>query len=81
MKNTKQLILDELNHIPEANLEQILQYIREYKANLQPTKQTPKAIWEVADDLINAVPEEVWEQLPKDGAVQHDTYLYSQNND
>jgi hypothetical protein len=33
-------------------------------------------IWEVIADRMKAVPEEVFERLPQDGASEHDHYLY-----
>ena len=35
-----------------------------------------KPIWEIALELANSIPEEDLEALPKDGAVNHDHYLY-----
>jgi len=36
-----------------------------------------KPIWEVAADLVRDIPEDVLDSLPKDGAAQHDHYLYA----
>ncbi len=33
-------------------------------------------IWEVITDIVKAVPDEVFERLPKDGASQVDHYVY-----
>jgi hypothetical protein len=76
---TKELIIQELQQIPEIELTQILNFIRavKEKTNSQPTEYKP--IWEVADDIIKDVPQEVLETLPLDGAVKHDYYLYQQN--
>jgi hypothetical protein len=35
-----------------------------------------KSLWEVIDDIMESVPEEVLSSFPKDGAEQHDHYLY-----
>ena len=35
-----------------------------------------KPIWEVIDEIMRDVPEEVLRLLPTDGAAQHDHYLY-----
>jgi Arc/MetJ-type ribon-helix-helix transcriptional regulator len=37
---------------------------------------THKPIWEVADELRKSIPQEKWDQLPVDGASQHDHYIY-----
>ena len=36
-----------------------------------------KPIWEVAEDLVRDIPEEVLDSVPVDGAAQHDHYLYA----
>ena len=38
--------------------------------------QTMKPLWEIADDLLKDVPQEVLDRLPTDGAAQHDHYIY-----
>ncbi|MDB9310543.1 hypothetical protein PN471_18325 [Aphanizomenon sp. CS-733/32] len=76
---TKELIIQELQQIPEIELTQILNFIRavKEKTNSQPAEYKP--IWEVADDIIKDVPQEVLETLHLDGAVKYDYYLYQQN--
>ena len=77
---TKELIIQEIEQIPEIELTQILNYIRavKEKSNSQPTEYKP--IWEVADDIIKDIPEEVLETLPSDGAEKHDYYIYQQKS-
>lgn len=40
----------------------------------QPTAETP--IWDIADELFGAIPDEELTRLPMDGAAEHDHYLY-----
>ena len=58
---TKEIIIQELQQIPEIELTQILNFVRaiEEKTNSNPTEYKP--IWEVADDIIKDIPEEVLE--------------------
>ncbi|MGB3295408.1 MAG: hypothetical protein WBB01_20690, partial [Phormidesmis sp.] len=35
-----------------------------------------KSIWQIAADFSKDLPEEVLAQLPHDGAVEHDHYIY-----
>lgn len=35
-----------------------------------------KPIWEVAEELFGAIPDEALARLPTDGAAQHDHYIY-----
>jgi hypothetical protein len=48
------------------------------KAGESGTKsmQTQKHIWEIADELLEGIPEEELDRLPVDGAAQHDHYIY-----
>jgi hypothetical protein len=41
-----------------------------------PPDQMTKPLWEIADDLLKDVPQEVLDRLPTDGAAQHDHYIY-----
>ncbi|MEB3147707.1 MAG: hypothetical protein VKL60_01630 [Sphaerospermopsis sp.] len=77
---TKELIIQELQQIPEIELTQILNYIRAVKQKINSQTNEYKPIWEVADDIIKDIPQEVIETLPSDGAEQHDYYLYQQNS-
>ena len=42
----------------------------------ETSMQTPEHIWDIADALLEGIPEEDLERLPVDGAAQHDHYLY-----
>ncbi|KHG40945.1 MULTISPECIES: hypothetical protein [Aphanizomenon] len=76
----KEIIIQEIQQIPEIELTQILNFVRaiKEKTNSKPTEYKP--IWEVADDIIKDIPEEVLETLPTDGAEKHDYYLYQQKS-
>jgi hypothetical protein len=36
---------------------------------------SPASIWEVVDEIMSRVPDEVLNRLPTDGATRHDHYL------
>ena len=68
-----------MEQIPASKLNEVLDFIRSLKQQTEKsTEEEDKPIWEVADDLIKDIPEEVLNQLPKDGAENHNLYL-SQN--
>ena len=46
------------------------------KAGSEGGASAEKPIWEVAADLVRALPEDVLNSLPTDAAAQHDHYLY-----
>ncbi|MGI9174824.1 MAG: hypothetical protein ACR2GR_05855 [Rhodothermales bacterium] len=35
-----------------------------------------RSLWDEILEIVEAAPEEVWEAVPKDGAAEHDHYLY-----
>jgi hypothetical protein len=41
-----------------------------------PYDPSHKPIWEVIEELLGDVPEEEFAKLPRDGATQHDHYIY-----
>lgn len=71
----KQLIFQEIDDIPEKELPKILDLIRIFKSSIKPEENPYKPIWEVADEIIKDIPEDIVNQLPKDGAENHDYYL------
>jgi predicted DNA-binding antitoxin AbrB/MazE fold protein len=36
-----------------------------------------KPIWQVAEDLVRDIPQDVLDSIPTDGAAQHDHFLYA----
>ncbi len=42
----------------------------------QPKAETFKPIWEIAQEITSDMTEEEMQQLPSDGAEQHDHYIY-----
>jgi hypothetical protein len=61
-----------------ALLDEALEALQERRhlghASEPQTADTP--IWEIADELFGAIPDEELARLPVDGAAQHDHYLY-----
>lgn len=74
----KELILEEIEQIPEINLTEILNIIRAFKQQLNTEEIKTKPIWEIADEIIKDIPESAFEKLPKDGAQNHDFYINKQ---
>lgn len=44
--------------------------------DLQKRKHPDKPIWQMVEELLSRIPQEVLDQLPTDGAEQHDHYIY-----
>ncbi len=84
---TKARLLQELESAPEALLEATLQFVLINKTppaavingSATPTEQpesTYKPIWEIAQEITSDMTPAEIAQLPKDGAAQHDHYIY-----
>ncbi|WP_017293698.1 hypothetical protein [Geminocystis herdmanii] len=68
----KQLIFQEIEEIPEQKLAKILDLIRVFKSTIKLAENSYKPIWEIADEIINDIPDHVFDQLPSDGAENKD---------
>ena len=71
----KEQLLQEIEQAPESLVQSCLELIRSHKTPA-PSPQNNKPIWEIADEIIATIPEESFDQIPPDGAEQHDHYLY-----
>jgi Arc/MetJ-type ribon-helix-helix transcriptional regulator len=45
-------------------------------ANEEAAAPTHKPIWEEFEEIAASIPTEEWSKLPRDGAEQHDHYIY-----
>jgi len=71
---TKEKLLQAIEQSPEALLQEVLGFLV-FTQNTRYT-QPQKPIWQIAQEIMSDVPDEVLNQLPTDGASQHDHYIY-----
>ncbi len=64
-------IYERVKILPLEKQVEILQQIESIEE-----KQTPLTIWQKIRARTEKIPDEVWEEMPKDGSQQHDHYLY-----
>ena len=78
MSTAREQLRQELETTPEELIPEVLTYLRTLKANpvLPAPSATDKPLWQVAQELMQDAPPDVLEQLPTDGARNHDHYLY-----
>ena len=57
-------------------LKPILADYLDQQNNQSEAKTTVKPIWEIAQEITSDMSEEEIQQLPSDGAEQHDHYIY-----
>jgi hypothetical protein len=74
----EEILIEKVKGLPEAEQREVLEFVESLgaKGGLGATSPDDRPIWEVAETLAGRVPEEEWENLPADGAEQHDHYLY-----
>jgi hypothetical protein len=79
----KEQLLQELESASNELIEAVLSFLKFAKAATVYNRQEPtlpaqagKSLWQIADDFIKDLPASELEKLPKDGAEQHDHYIY-----
>jgi hypothetical protein len=68
-------IVEKLQQLPLEQQRQVLDFV-ESLVQKRHARTSHQTIWEKIDEIVQHVPEEVWDQVPTDGAEQHDHYLY-----
>jgi len=71
---TKEKLLEEIEQSPELLLQEVLSFLLFTKSTRYSQPQKP--IWQVAQELMADAPPDIVDQLPTDGASQHDHYIY-----
>ncbi len=76
--NLEQAILKKLQALPDGKQQQELALVDALldKEQLAPPESTRRPISEIFEELSSQIPLEEWAELPRDGAEQHDHYLY-----
>jgi hypothetical protein len=76
--NLEQAIIEKVHALPSLKQREILALIEamlEPELNIQPVAIT-RPIGSIFEELSSQIPLIEWAELPKDGAEQHDHYLY-----
>ena len=78
--NLEQAILKKLQALPDGKQQEVLALVEALldKEQLAPPESTRRPISEIFEELSSQLPLEEWAELPRDGAEQHDHYLYGQ---
>jgi Tfp pilus assembly protein PilN len=76
--NLEQQILKKLQALPDGKQQEVLALVESLldKENGAQRESTRRSISEIFDELSSQIPFEEWADLPRDGADQHDHYLY-----
>lgn len=76
--NLEQAILKKLQALPDGKQQEVLALVESLLHNEQRSQPESKhqPISEIFEELSSKIPLEEWAELPRDGAKQHDHYLY-----
>ena len=76
--NLEQAILKKLQALPDGKQQEVLALVEALldKERPAPPESTRRPIGEIFEELSSQIPIEEWAELPRDGAEQHDHYLY-----
>jgi hypothetical protein len=75
--NLEQAILEKLQALPEKKQVEVLALVDRMLKEGQPqTPENLRSIWEIIEEIANDAPPGTWDDVPTDGSVNHDHYLY-----
>ncbi len=68
----QQAVIEQLALLSLESQQKVLAYAEE----LAQPKTDGQSLWETIQECAKDVPPEAWEEVPPDGALNHDHYLY-----
>lgn len=72
----EQSILEKLRALPVEQQREVLTFVENIELHMERERNRRRPIWEVIVERSEKLPPEVWDELPTDGAINHDHYLY-----
>lgn len=70
--NLEQELIEKVRALSPEKQRQLLHVVE----TLEKAAPPDKTVWEEIRAIVRDVPDEVWARMPRDGAEQHDHYLY-----
>ena len=76
--NLEQAILEKLQALPDNKQQEVLALLDEMLKEDQKTqpRENVRPIWEIIQEIGDQAPPGTWDDVPTDGSVNHDHYLY-----
>ena len=75
--NLEQAILEKIQALPDKKQEEVLALVDQMLKEGSPqTSENGRPIWEIIEEIANQAPPGTWDDVPSDGSVNHDHYLY-----
>lgn len=71
-------INEKLKKMPPESQGMVLSFISEMEMKSDAIENDAglESLWREIDEVVASVPEDAWDELPADGAANHDHYLY-----
>jgi hypothetical protein len=81
METELQLIMEKLAKMPAEKQREVLDFLETLEeptalADVGPPPPSAKPIWKIVEEVTREVPLEAWAELPTDGSINVDFYLY-----
>jgi hypothetical protein len=75
--NLEQTILEKIQALPDKKQEEVLALVDQMLKEGQPqTPENVRPIWDIIEEIVTNAPPGTWDDVPTDGSVNHDHYLY-----
>jgi hypothetical protein len=76
--NLEQAILEKIQGLPAEKQEEVLALVdKMLREQQQPRpRKNVRPIWEIIEEISSQAPAGTWDDVPTDGSVNHDHYLY-----
>jgi hypothetical protein len=76
--NLEQAILEKIQALPDEKQQEVLALVDGMLREEQERQphETVRPIWEIIEEISSQAPPETWDDVPTDGSVNHDHYLY-----
>ena len=76
--NLEQTILEKIQALPDNKQQEVLALVDEMLKENQElrSRENVRPIWEIIEEISREAPPGTWDDVPTDGSVNHDHYLY-----
>jgi hypothetical protein len=75
--NLEQAILEKIQALPDKKQAEVLALVDQMlKEGQSHTGENGRPIWEIIEEIASQAPLGTWDDVPTDGSVNHDHYLY-----
>ncbi len=76
MTNLEQIIIEKVHTFPPEKQQKILDYAEILEDEEISQETDHETIWDMVKQFADKVPNDAWDELPTDGSINVDHYLY-----